>query len=72
MENTLLFLHSLLRWVILLLLIYSIVRSFSGWQSKKPFSPADGKKWLFLMIAAHITLLIGLYQLFLAVMASPS
>jgi len=64
MENVLLFLHSLLRWIILVLLILSIVRSFSGWKSKKAFSTGDGKMWLFLMISAHITLVLGLYQLF--------
>ena len=64
MQTVLLFLHGVLRWIILVLLILSIIRSFNGWQSKKAFSPGDGKMWLFLMIIAHITLLIGLFQLF--------
>ena len=62
MEMGLLHLHNLLRWVILVLLIISIVKSYSGWQSKKAFTAGDGKTWLFTMIAAHITLLLGLYQ----------
>ncbi len=62
METGLLHLHNLLRWVILILLLVSIVKAWSGWQNKKVFSPADKKVWLFTMIAAHITLLLGLYQ----------
>ena len=57
------FLHNLLRWVLLLLLVFSVLRSFRGWQSKKPFAPGDGKVWLFTMIIAHTSLVIGLYLL---------
>ncbi len=46
----------------MILLLVSIIKSFAGWQGKKAFSPGDAKIWLFTMIAAHITLLIGLYQ----------
>jgi len=57
-------LHNFLRWVILLLLVFSIIKSYTGWQQKKVFTAGDKKIWLFTMIAAHTTLLIGLYQLF--------
>ncbi|MDR3712169.1 MAG: hypothetical protein P4L51_05095 [Puia sp.] len=63
MQTGLLHLHNLLRWIILILLVLSIVKSFSGWRGKKAFSPGDAKLWLFTMISAHITLLIGLFQL---------
>lgn len=62
MYNFLLSLHNLLRWVILLLLLVNIMRHFSA--LKKPFTNADKKLGLWLMIAAHITLIIGLYQWF--------
>jgi hypothetical protein len=62
MQMGLVHLHNLLRWVILILLVISIIKSYSGWQQKKVFKPADKKTWLFTLIAAHITLLIGLYQ----------
>ncbi len=62
MEIGLLHLHNFLRWVILVLLLVSIFKAYSGWQSKKVFSAADKKIWLFTMISAHTTLLIGLYQ----------
>ncbi|HMH21645.1 MAG TPA: hypothetical protein VK563_07710 [Puia sp.] len=62
MYNTLLFLHSLLRWIILLLALIAVWRSGSGMSGGKLFTAADKKTGLFLMIAAHISLLIGLYQ----------
>jgi hypothetical protein len=62
METGLVHLHNLLRWVILICLLAAIIRSYSGWQSKKTFAAGDRKLWLFTMIAAHITLLLGIYQ----------
>lgn len=62
MDTGLLHLHNLLRWVILILLLISIARAFSGWQQKRIFSPGDKRIWLFTMIAGHIMLLVGLYQ----------
>jgi hypothetical protein len=51
-----------MRWVILILLLFSILKAFSGWQQKRVFSPGDRRIWLFTMISAHITLVVGLYQ----------
>ncbi len=62
MQTGLLHLHNLLRWIILVLLVVSILKAWSGWQQKKAFAPGDKKIWLFTMISAHITLLLGLYQ----------
>lgn len=62
MQTGLVHLHNFLRWVILVLLILSIVKSYTGWQQKKLFGAGDRKIWLFTLIAAHITLLVGLYQ----------
>ena len=64
MYQGLLHLHSLLRWVIFILLVVAVIKSFSGMMGNKPFSKSDKKLGLFLMIAAHTTLLIGLYQWF--------
>jgi len=60
METGLLHLHNLLRWVILILLLWNIFRHFSA--GNKPFTTGDKKLGLWLMISAHTTLLIGLYQ----------
>jgi len=56
METGMLHLHSILRWIILLLLLVGIYQAFSKKESIKSTS-------LWLMIAAHTMLLIGLYQL---------
>jgi len=60
MYTFLLGLHNLLRWVILLLLLVNLLRHFTA--INKPFSEVDKKLGLFLMIFAHIQLVIGLYQ----------
>jgi hypothetical protein len=62
--NILVILHSWLRWILLILLLASIVKSFSGLNSKKALTAGDKKTWLFTMISAHTTLLIGLILLF--------
>ena len=57
MESGLLHLHNFLRWVILFFLIISIVQALGKSNGLKKTS-------LWLLIASHITLLIGLYQYF--------
>jgi uncharacterized membrane protein len=64
MQTGLVHLHNLLRWVILILLVVSIFKSYVAWKQGKAFSDGDKKLWLFTMIAAHITLLLGLIQVF--------
>lgn len=55
-----LFLHSLLRWIILILILITIFQSFAA--RNKPASGGGLKKTsLFLLISAHLTFLIGLY-----------
>jgi uncharacterized membrane protein len=56
MEKGLLDLHSLLRWAIILLLLITILFALARKQSIRSSS-------LWLLICAHTTLLIGLYQL---------
>jgi hypothetical protein len=62
MQTGLLHFHNLLRWVILILLVISIFKAYSGWQQKKIFSASDRRIWLFTLITSHITLVVGLYQ----------
>jgi hypothetical protein len=62
MATGLVHLHNILRWIILILLLLSIFKAFSGLSGKKAFSEGDRKTWLFTMIAAHTTLLLGLVQ----------
>lgn len=56
MYTGLLHLHNILRWVILILLVVNIIKIATG-SAKVKYS-----KWL--LIAAHTTLLIGLFQYF--------
>ena len=62
MYTIILGLHSILRWVILILLLGNIFRHFLA--LNQPFSALDKKIGLWLMIAAHTTLLIGIYLWF--------
>ncbi len=68
MYTGLLHTHSFLRWILLILLVMTILRSYNGWKSKRSFTPGDKKLTLFTLIFAHVQLLIG----FLLYMVSPS
>lgn len=56
--------HSGLRWVVLLLLLWTIWGAFQGRQKGAAFGDADRKRGLFAMISAHIQLLLGLILYF--------
>ncbi|MCW3079624.1 hypothetical protein [Segetibacter sp.] len=64
MYQGLLHLHNVGRWVVIILLLAALIKSISGLAGDKAFTSGDKKVGLFLMIAAHIMLLIGLYQWF--------
>jgi hypothetical protein len=55
MYKLLLDFHNVLRWVILILLLVALIQSFMK-------NPGVKKSSLWLMIAAHITLVVGIYQ----------
>jgi hypothetical protein len=67
MYTGLLHTHSLVRWIMLILLIMTVLRSYNGWKSKRSFTPGDKKLVLFTLIFSHVQLLIG----FLLYMVSP-
>lgn len=60
MYNGMLHLHSVLRWVILILLLIALYQSFTNRQ--KAFTAGHRKTGLFLMIACDVMLLVGIYQ----------
>ena len=64
MYQGLLHLHNLGRWVVIILLLVALFKSIGGLIGSKAFTNGDKKVGLFLMISAHIMLLIGLYQWF--------
>lgn len=61
MYTGLLHLHSFLRWVVIILAVVVLYKSYIGMTAGKVFSAGDKKAGLFLMISAHTQLLIGLY-----------
>ncbi len=52
--------HSGLRWIVLILLIWSIVTAFQAWKCKTTCSDKDFKIHKFTFISLHIQLLVGL------------
>jgi len=60
MHIGLLHLHSLLRWLILLMAIWAIIKMASGRSGGKAFTPADKKPALFFLIFMDLQLLVGL------------
>ena len=62
MYQGLLHLHSVLRWIILILLLVALYRSLAD--RRKPFTEGNRKTGLFLLISADLMLLLGLYQWF--------
>ena len=66
MLTGLLHIHSLLRYVLLVLLLLSIVKSFSGWMGKKTYSGGNRKLTLFTMVSAHLQLVVGLILYFIS------
>lgn len=66
MYTGLLHLHSVLRYVILILLLITIIKSFIGWFGGKTYTNGDDKLSLFTFITAHTQLLIGLIIYFMS------
>ena len=66
MYNGLLFTHSYLRYLILLLLVVVIMTSLMGMVNKKAYTDGDNKLGLSLFIATHLQLLLGLILFFVS------
>jgi len=60
MYSTLLSLHSLVRWLVLVFLVYSIYRAFIGYTKNKTFSKTDNALRHWTATVAHIQLMIGI------------
>lgn len=56
--------HSALRWVVLVLMVLAIIKSFNGWRSQGAFG-GTRKLALFTMIGLHLQLVIGLALYFI-------
>ncbi|TWF37366.1 hypothetical protein FHW36_107301 [Chitinophaga polysaccharea] len=63
------YVHSFLRWAILLAGIWAVIRSLRGVTGKTPFTAADSKAGLFFMIFCDLQLLVGLILMFVSPLA---
>jgi hypothetical protein len=66
MYNALLFIHSYVRYIVLILLIVVIIASAIGLVNKKPYSNSDNKLGLFLLIFTHLQFLVGIILYFVS------
>ncbi len=64
MYTGLLHLHSVLRYVVLILVLLSIFQAFTA--GNKPYTPANKKLNLFALISAHTQLLLGFALYFIS------
>ena len=53
-------LHSILRWVVILLALFVMIRAITGLRFKRPFEPVDAKAALWYTIVFDSQVLIGL------------
>ncbi len=66
MLTGILHIHSILRYILLIFILLSIYKSFSGWFGKKQYLPGDKKVALFTLISAHLQLVVGLILYFIS------
>ncbi|SMO97036.1 cytochrome B [Gracilimonas mengyeensis] len=66
MYTGLLHAHSGLRWIVLVLILWAIIKAFSGWMGGKEYTKSDRLSALFALIFTHIQLLLGLVLYFVS------
>lgn len=64
MYNSVLHLHSGIRWILLFLLVAAILNSYASWKADKNFSGKNKMLALFTFIFSHLQLTIGLIMYF--------
>ncbi|WCT12036.1 cytochrome B [Mucilaginibacter jinjuensis] len=60
------YIHSGLRFIVVILLLWAIIQSLAGWFGKKSYTEGNRKVNLFAMISAHTQLLFGIVLYFLS------
>lgn len=66
MHPTLLFLHSLFRWLVLLSLLYAIVRAYRGYANRLAFTATDDSVRHWTATILHIQLILGFTLYFIS------
>ena len=64
MNTALLFIHSWLRWIILIVGFITVFKAIGGLSSKRSFAAGDNKSNLFFMISMDLQFLVGLILYF--------
>lgn len=59
MYPSLLFVHSLFRWLVLMSLLYAIIRAYRGYSSNSPFTKTDNSARHWTATIAHVQLVLG-------------
>lgn len=60
-----LYLHSMLRWLLLAVLIYVVIASILGWKQNKTYTKGHGKLVFYAVLLTHLQLIVGLVLYFL-------
>jgi len=66
MYSILLSIHSLMRWLVLINLVFAVYRSYSGWRANKSFSSFDNRIRHITATIVHIQLMLGLWLYFVS------
>jgi hypothetical protein len=66
MYSSFLLIHSWLRWILLAVLLFALLRSLMGWLSKVPYTKADNLAGALSIAFAHTQLLVGYVLYFIS------
>jgi hypothetical protein len=66
MYATLLPLHSMMRWLVLASLLFTLYRAYRGWLGKHPFIALDNRARHLTATIAHVQLILGLWLYFVS------
>jgi hypothetical protein len=66
MYLSLLPIHSLLRWLVLISLLFAIYRAYTGWRNNKTFTKFDNSIRHITATIVHIQLIVGLWLYFIS------
>jgi uncharacterized membrane protein YozB (DUF420 family) len=65
MYPSLLALHNILRWVVVVVALFALFRAYSGWLGKREWAPVDRAAGSFFAVSLDIQLLLGLLLYFM-------
>ncbi|QEM13906.1 hypothetical protein [Mucilaginibacter rubeus] len=63
-------LHSLIRWFVLVSLLFALYRAYTGWLGNKTYSKLDNRARIIAATVAHIQLVVGLWLYFISPVVS--